>query len=177
MCGETGETISHIVSECSKLAQREYKRRHDNVARMVHWKLRQKFNLEKSEKWYLHNPQTVSENVNQKLIWGMNIQYDNIIVERRPDIVIVNKMEKGKIIIDVAIPGDKRIIDKEKEKIEKYQNLNRQIQRLGNLKKIDVIPVVLGALERVTKNFQKYENKIEIKILYQKPHYWGQQEY
>ena len=23
MCGETGETISHIVSECSKLAQRE----------------------------------------------------------------------------------------------------------------------------------------------------------
>ena len=36
MCGETGETISHIVSECSKPAQREYKRRHDNVARMVH---------------------------------------------------------------------------------------------------------------------------------------------
>ena len=23
MCGETGKTISHIVSECSKLAQRE----------------------------------------------------------------------------------------------------------------------------------------------------------
>ena len=35
MCGETGKTISHIVSECSKLAQREYKRRHD-VARVVH---------------------------------------------------------------------------------------------------------------------------------------------
>ena len=68
MCGETGEAISHIVSECSKLAQREYKTRHDNVARMVHWKLCQKFNLEKSEKWYLHNPQTVSENAKHKLI-------------------------------------------------------------------------------------------------------------
>ena len=33
MCGETGEKI---VSQFSKLAQREYKRRHDNVARMVH---------------------------------------------------------------------------------------------------------------------------------------------
>ena len=55
MCGETGETISHIVSEFSKLAQREQKR-HDHVARMVHWKLCEKFNLEKSEKWYLHNP-------------------------------------------------------------------------------------------------------------------------
>ena len=32
MCGEKGETISHLVSEGGKLAQREYKRRHDNVA-------------------------------------------------------------------------------------------------------------------------------------------------
>ena len=117
MCGETGETISHIVRECSKLAQREYKRRHDNVARMVQQKLCEKFNLEKSGKWYLHNPQTVSENVNHKLIWHTNIQRDNVIVERRPDIVIVKKIEKTEIIIDVAIPGDKRITDKEKEKI------------------------------------------------------------
>ena len=58
----------------------------------------------------------------------MNIQSDNIIVVRRPDIAIVNKMEEAPIIIDVAIPGDKRIIDKKKEKIEKYQNLEREIQ-------------------------------------------------
>ena len=58
----------------------------------------------------------------------MNIQSDSIIVERTPDIAIVNKMEETSIIIDVAIPGDKRIIDKKKEKIEKYQNLKREIQ-------------------------------------------------
>ena len=56
-----------------------------------------------------------------------------------PDIVIVNRMEKTAIIIDVAIPGDKRIIDNEKEKIEKYQNLKRGIQRLWNLNKINMI--------------------------------------
>ena len=77
MCGETGKTISHIVSEYPKMIQREYKRRHGNVDRMVHWKLCEKLNLEKSEKWYLHNPETVSENVNHKLIWDMNIQCDN----------------------------------------------------------------------------------------------------
>ena len=126
-CGETGKTISHIVSECSKLAQREYKRRHDNVARMVHWKLYEKFNFEKFEKWYLKNPQTVREKVNHKLIRNMNIKCDSIIVERRPDIAFVDKMEKTAIIIDVAIPGDKKIIDKEK-KIENYQNLKRGIQ-------------------------------------------------
>ena len=95
----------------------------------------------------------------------MNIQCDNVIVERRPDIAIVNKMEKTVIIIDDAVPGDKRIIDKEKENIEKYQNLEREILRLWNLKKIDVIPVVLGTPRSATKNFEKYVDKIGI-ILY-----------
>ena len=57
----------------------------------------------------------------------MTLQCHNIIAERRPDIAIVTKMEKTAIIIDVAIPGDTRIIDKEKEKIENYQNLKRMI--------------------------------------------------
>ena len=53
-------------------------------------------------------------------------------------------MEKTAIIINVTIPGDKRIIGKEKEKIEKYQNLKNEILRFWNLNKTDVIPVVLG---------------------------------
>ena len=53
-------------------------------------------------------------------------------------------MEKTAIIINVTIPEDKRIIGKEKEKIEKYQNLKKEILRFWNLNKTDVIPVVLG---------------------------------
>ena len=42
-CGAADETVAHIVSECSKLAQKEYKQvRHDNVAKMLHWKLCEK---------------------------------------------------------------------------------------------------------------------------------------
>ena len=55
------------------------------------------------------------------------MQCDKIIMEGRPYIAIANKMEKTAVIIDVAIPGNKRITDKEKEKIEKYQNLKRKI--------------------------------------------------
>ena len=78
--------------------------------------------------------------------------------------VIVNKMEKKAIIIDVAIPGDKRIIENEKEKTKKYQNLKREILRLCSLKKIDVIPVVLGAFGSIAKNFEKYADQIKIKV-------------
>ena len=57
-------------------------------------------------------------------------------------------------MIDVAIPGDKRMINKEKEKIEKCQNLKREINRLWNLKKIDAIPGLLGVLQRTSRNMQ-----------------------
>ena len=50
MCSEKRESVGHIVSECSKLAQREYKKRHDNVARYVHWKLCRKNSFERGEK-------------------------------------------------------------------------------------------------------------------------------
>ena len=54
-----------------------------------------------------------------KLIWDINIQCDNIIGARRPDLILVDKKAKSCVIIDVAIPGDCRIREKEIEKIEK----------------------------------------------------------
>ena len=52
LCGEKDEMINLIISECNKLAQKEYKRRHDNIARLVHWKLCCKYGIDRSEKWY-----------------------------------------------------------------------------------------------------------------------------
>ena len=39
MCRVENETVSHIVSQCKMLAQKEYKKRHDNVGRYIHWKI------------------------------------------------------------------------------------------------------------------------------------------
>ena len=50
--------MSHIVSEYEKLAQMEYKRKHD-VTRVVHWKLRGKYKLKKSKKWHEYVPKGV----------------------------------------------------------------------------------------------------------------------
>ena len=43
LCGEKDETVEHLVSACSKLAQTEYKARHDKVASIIHWKLCRKY--------------------------------------------------------------------------------------------------------------------------------------
>ena len=58
------------------------------------------------------------------------MQCDHIIEVRRSDIVVVHKVKKETMIIDVAIPGDTRLCDKEREKIEKYSLLKDKIARL-----------------------------------------------
>ena len=37
LCGDRDETINHIISECSKLAGKEYKNRHDYMGKVIHW--------------------------------------------------------------------------------------------------------------------------------------------
>ena len=36
LCGDWDETINHIISECSKLAQKEYKTTYDWVGKVIH---------------------------------------------------------------------------------------------------------------------------------------------
>ena len=48
-------------------------------------------------------------------------------------------------IIDFAISGDRNIVIKEQEKIDKYQVLIIELQKVWNIKEV-VIPVVIGAL-------------------------------
>ena len=62
ICGDRDETINHIISECSKLAQKEYKARHDWVGKVIHWEMCRKFQFDHTNKWYMHNLAPVLEN-------------------------------------------------------------------------------------------------------------------
>ena len=73
LCGDRDETINHIISECSKLAQKEYKARHDWVGQVIHWEMCKKFQLDRANKWYVHNPAPVLENDMHKLLWDFDI--------------------------------------------------------------------------------------------------------
>ena len=52
MCGEGDETVSHIVSECNKLDQKQYRCwRHDTVAQVIHWELCGKLGYDRDENY------------------------------------------------------------------------------------------------------------------------------
>ena len=121
-----------------------------------------KHDLEHQEKWYDHIPEGAVENDKVKLLWDINIQCDNMIEARRPDIVVVYKKERVCIIVDITVPADRRVEKKEQEKVEKYNDLKREIGRMWGIRKVQVVPVVIGALGSVTKRFDKWIEKLDI---------------
>ena len=152
MCRKVDESIGHIVSGCSELAQKEYKRRHDNLEKIVHWKLARNCNFKAGDKLYEHKPESVLENEDYKILWDFSTQTDHVIEGRRPDLVVIDKKERSCKIIDFAVLGDSRIEEKEKDKIEKYQELGRELPKIWNVK-VKIISLAEGSLGAIPKQF------------------------
>ena len=62
MCGTKNETISNIVCECGKFAQKEYKRRHGSVGRYIYWQFCEKLGFNRARLWYEHEPESKVKN-------------------------------------------------------------------------------------------------------------------
>ena len=89
------------------------------------------------------------ENEDYKILWDFSIQTDHVIEARRPDLVVVDKKRICKIT-DFAVPGDSRIEEKEKEKIEKYQDFGRELLEIWNVE-VKIIPLVVSSLGAIPK--------------------------
>ena len=113
------------------LAQCQYKNwRHDKVAQALHWEICKKYGLPASEKWYGHCIETVMENEEVTVMWDMKIQTDKEIEHCRPGIDIRCNKSRKCYLVAVACPFDPRVQDKEREKVEKYQDLKRELKRI-----------------------------------------------
>ena len=85
-----------MINECSKLAQKEYKTRHNWVGQVIHWEMSKKFKFDHTNKWCMHNPASDLENDIHKLLWDFDLQTDHLISARRPDLIIIKKEKKKK---------------------------------------------------------------------------------
>ena len=105
LCGQRDETINHIISERSKLAQKEYRTRQDWVGKVIHWEMCKKSKFDHTNKWYMHNPAPVLENDTQNLPWDFDIQTDHLISARRPHLIIINKNKENLQNCGLCCPG------------------------------------------------------------------------
>ncbi|XP_073250035.1 uncharacterized protein [Porites lutea] len=112
-------------------------------------------------------------NMNQKEKWKVTrqsscgiSQYRNIMKYKVEGQILLSWIRKKTValLLIIAVLGDARIAEKEKEKIEKkYQDLRREITRLWNTKAY-VVPVVVGALGIIPKNLKQHLETIGVTI-------------
>ena len=94
------------MSECAKLAEKEYKTRHDEVGKVIHWESCKELKFDHTNKWYMHNPEFVLENETHKLLSDFDIQIDHLISARRPDLVVSNNNKKENLQnCELCCPG------------------------------------------------------------------------
>ena len=83
--------------------------------------------MSRGEIWYEHQPEKV-KNEKCRILWKMSISCDHVLEARRPH--VVEKENNKAIIVDIASSWNHRVYEKEGEKIEKHQDLKREIGRL-----------------------------------------------
>jgi len=99
-------------------------------------------------------PKPVCEEGDVTVLWNQVVHTDREVTANRPDIIIKNKKEKTCTLIEVAIPADRNVVQKEVEKKLKYKSLCIEIQRMWNLK-CSTVPVIIGATGIVTRSLRK----------------------
>ena len=153
MCGDYPETVGHLVSACTKMAQTDYKRRHDKMGLRVYWEVCGVYGLKRSERWHLEVPEGVrrSDDGMIEIWWDQKVITPTPLKHNRPDMMIVDRRSKEWFMIDFAVPFDANVVEKEKDKVLRYTDLAAEVARM-NAVKVVVVPIVVGALGVVSKD-------------------------
>ena len=120
MCKETNESVPHILNMCQNLTTSNYLKRHNNVVAILHRNICQHYRI---KTLWNHHPESIRENKEVKVLWDFEVRADKIIPAQRRDVVAIDKTKRTTTAIDVAVPLDWKVKDKEDEKILKYQDL------------------------------------------------------
>jgi hypothetical protein len=96
------------------------------------------------------------------------VQTDITIPSNKTDVIIHDNKKGTCLLIDVAVPEHRNVIEKGAEKIFKHKDLIIEIQRMWNVK-ARLMPVIIGATGTISKSLRQYlsnlPGKHEIKEL------------
>ena len=116
--------------------------------------------IEKYITWYQHQPPKVAANISTKILWNFPIQTDHEVINNKPDIIVLDKINKTANWIAVAVPNDYNICNKRLQKIRAYTNLSGEIKTLWNLNKVQITPIIVGAMGTFYKKLMTASQKL-----------------
>lgn len=100
-----------------------------------------------------------------KFMRDMTILSDKRLKSNRPDITFLYKIGHVLILIDIAVPWDINIVKEEQVKIQKYQNMTEQIEKMYQVAAQVVFLVHLALSSRISlhlKTPQDYLASVDV---------------
>jgi len=90
------------------LAKNEYLMRHDKVSAHLQHSICKALGVKMTDKWYTHPVLCLSMKMRE--LWNQGIYTDREVTANRPVIISKNKQEKICILIHVAKPADRNVM-------------------------------------------------------------------
>jgi hypothetical protein len=87
------------------------------------------------------------------------VKTERAILSNKPHLANRDDGKGTCMLIDVAIPGHRNVIQKEGENILKYKDLTIEKLRMWNVK-TRPMPLIIGATRNISKSLKKYVRKI-----------------
>ena len=166
------ETAQHIATECPTFRQTLALRRHNDVAKNIHFRLCQEYDFPRYH--YSQDVPSVLENESVKLLWDQNVVTHRKLKSYKPDILLVDHKAKRTWVIEVAVTWFTRIKEMRKIKTAKYManselsfaelrketendslpaghSLAGELERLYGYQ-VTMVPVIIGACGEVGKD-------------------------
>ena len=129
VCGNAIQTVKHILNMCDPNRFSLYKERHNRTILILLWRLLKEYGFKEEEPWYKLEAKPVYENKSVKILWDTSIPTDEEMTERRPELVVEDRLCKSIFIIEMSIPSDSNINGRWQEKFQKYQKLAADMRK------------------------------------------------
>ena len=156
MCGKAMESVPHVLSGCSALAQSKYKTRHDAALKVLFFDLLCDMGLiESAPSWCSpETPKPEYKNDRASAFWDVPVYAEKTeVIANRIDARVVDKQKKKVLLLEMSCPWMANRKQKEEEKTSKYAPLRWEIRQQYPHYKIaqyNIIIDVLGGVSRKT---------------------------
>ena len=160
-CKEKKKTVDHMATKCDRMLSHGYTRRHNEVVRCIHMHLCQEYGLKKTKYMRSHDVQETIGNEKVEIRVDTRIRTDIKIKNNKPDIFVLDKIQKTITIIEVGITSQENLQKVETEKLRKYDVLANELGFIYKCKTV-IIPYVTTWDGLVSPYHHKYVKMIGI---------------
>ncbi|XP_029657115.1 uncharacterized protein LOC115231179 [Octopus sinensis] len=160
-CKKCKKTVDHLATQCGKMLNSDYLRRHNEVVKCIHLHLCRTYGIKRGSKLKTHSVQSILSTQNVEIRVDMSIMTETKVQSNKPDIFVYDKTKQEITLMKLA---SRHKIASNKSKSRNFVNMIcSQTNFRYFMAKVKIIPVVLtwdGVVRDISKTiWTNYRSK------------------